>query len=161
MPQVLAISERYGAHRDLFEVLVEAARGNKDQDLAVGFSYVAEGMGGTAGSVSGFAGRNLVPRPVGEDFEFAFENEEGFVFVGMGVGRGSAAGRRGLEEGAGLAARPLAGDKDIDGFAKDFEALDRFHREVQSIGFGIRKTLTCRDWARLGVKAECLLKLSL
>ena len=65
-----------------------------------------------------------MPLAAGEDFEFAFEDVEGFILVFVGVGWGSAAGLAGLDQHAGAAACHLTGSEDIDRIAEDIEALD-------------------------------------
>jgi hypothetical protein len=72
----------------------------------------------------------------GEDFEFAFEDVEGFILIFVGVGWGSAAGLTGLDQHAGAAACHLTCGEDIDRIAEDFEALDG--AQVTSICGGCR-----------------------
>ena len=68
-------------------------------------------------------GIGFAPLAILKKLVVAFENEEDLIFILMGVGRGTTAGGRGLNDGGGAAVCHFARDKNLNGLAENREDL--------------------------------------
>jgi hypothetical protein len=80
-------------------MLLESGWRDEDQHHAGRGSDIAEAMDGAALRVHGTAMFGPMPLTIFKILVLAFNDEEGLIFMNVGVGRRASAGRRGLGEG--------------------------------------------------------------